>query len=87
MRAPVKLLRRREWQGRHEWYKPDWKISPVEGVFVGVRTYANGTCSGGYNWEDPVNFVADEWIKVALIVQDARHRAVPVPYNECEVIS
>lgn len=87
VRAPVRLLRRRAWRGRNEWYKPDWRPRPVEGMFVGVRTYANGTCAGGYNDDDPIVFVADEWIKVALIVKDARHRAVPVIYDECEVIS
>lgn len=87
VRAPVRLLRRREWRGRHEWYKPDWKNSPVEGMFVGVRTYANGTCTGGANFDDPVEFKADAWVKVALICRDPRHRPIAVLYNECEVIS
>lgn len=87
VRAPVRLLRRRIWRGRHEWYKPEWKSSPVEGIFVGVRTYANGTCLGGAVIDDPIVFQADEWIKVALICRDARTRPIPVLYSECEVVS
>ena len=83
VRAPVRLLRRKLWQGRHEWYKPPWRESPIEGVFVGVRTYANGTCSGGYDRENPVEFHGDEWIKVALICKDSRQRPIPVLYDEC----
>jgi hypothetical protein len=92
VRAPVRLLRRREWQngGRREWVKPEWKSSPVEGVFVGVRTYANGVVMWGSSDAldgDPPYFVADTWLKVALICNDPRQKPTPVLYDECEVIS
>lgn len=81
--APAGLLRRRIWKGRHEWYR---NSSSVEGIFVGERTYANGTCSGGMGYDDPMVFEGDEWIKVALICRDARTKPIPVLYNECEVV-
>jgi hypothetical protein len=91
VRAPVRLLRRRQYcnGGHREWVKPDWKHSPVEGVFVGVRTYANGVVnwgSPGYDGDPPV-FIADKWLKVALICTDPRQKPIPVMYDECEVIS
>jgi len=79
--APCSLSRRKVWRGRHEWYK---KPGAIEGVFVGWRTYANGTCSGGYQYDDPIEFQPDEWIKVALICKDPRQSPIPVLYNECE---
>ncbi len=91
VRAPVRLLRRRDWKngGRRDWAKPEWKTSPVEGVFVGVRTYANGIVEwgGGGIDGDPPYFIADKWLKVALICTDARHRPIPVMYDDCEVVS
>lgn len=86
VRAPGRLLRRREFRGRHEWYKPLWMHAGVEGVFVGVRTYVNGTVSGGFNADDPLVFKGNEWIKVALICSDPRKKPVAVLYDECEVI-
>lgn len=87
VRAPGRLVRRKKWRGRHEWYKPEWSNFPIEGVFVGVRTYVNGTCSAGMDYDDPTVFTGDEWIKVALICKDPRQRPIPVLYNECEVIA
>ncbi len=92
VRAPVRLLRRRQWTngGRREWIKPEWKSSPVLGVFVGVRTYANGVVTWGQNDgydADPPVFCGDKWLKVALICTDARQKPIPVMYDECEVIS
>ena len=85
--APCRLQRRRVWRGRHEWHKPSFIQSPIEGIFVGWRTYANGTCSGGSAFDDPIEFQPDEWIKVALICKDPRHRPIPVLYDECEVVT
>jgi len=55
-------------------------------MFVGVRTYVNGVCQYGNNYDDPTVFIGDEWIKVALICNDPRHAPTPVLYNECEVL-
>lgn len=86
VRAPVRLLRNRQ-SLRRAWYKPPWKSNPIEGVFVGVRTYANGVVEGGMHYDDPAIFIGDEWIKVALICSDPRQKPTPVMYDECEVIS
>ena len=86
VRAPGRLFRRKQCPGRNEWRKPGWKSRPVEGIFVGVRTYVNGTTSVPQNYDDPVVFEGDEWIKIALICEDARHKPVPCLYSECEVI-
>ncbi len=84
--AFVRLQRRRVWRGRHEWYKMPWGGCLIEGTFVGVRTYANGTCSGGCEWDGPIKFHPDEWIKVALICRNPRQKPIPVLYAECHLI-
>ena len=66
---------------RKEWYTPNWaRHKPINGIYIGVRTYQNGTVE----WEDDVGmtFMPDEWIKVALIVTDARQKPIPVLYSD-----
>ncbi len=79
--APNSLYRSKKWRGRHEWREV---LGPVKGVFVGWRTYANGTVE--IDQDAGPLFTADEWIKVALICQDPRHSPVPVLYDECELL-
>jgi hypothetical protein len=80
-----KPLRRRKGATRREWTITSWKIKkPITGIYIGWRTYANGRVEGGINWDDPVYFVPDKFIKVALIVTDERSNPVPVPYETME---
>ena len=82
--APRRILRRRVqcakgW--RKVWYAPDWLKKSVNGIYIGFRTYQNGTVT----WdEEGTYFTADEWIKVALIVEDARQKPIPVLYSNME---
>lgn len=79
-----KPLRRRRGATIREWDTPPWDTKPVEGIYIGWRTYANGVVEGGMNWDDPACFVPKEYIKVALIVPHARANPVPVPYSTME---
>ena len=86
--APKCILRRTVWgtnsrAHRKEWYAPEWMKKSVSGIYIGHRTYANGTVT----WdEDGHSFRADEWIKVALIVENERQKPVPVLFLEMEEI-
>ncbi len=78
--APGHLIRRHR-GNRRFWTKPEWKQPPTTGIYIGVRTYQNGTLL----WDgDDVGyaFSPDEYLKVGLIVTDPRHRPVPVLYSE-----
>lgn len=78
--APGKLFRSREGDVRR-WYRPSWKQRPVTGIYIGVRTYKNGTITWeGY--EEGHTFHPKEYIKVALIVTDVRQNPVPVLFSE-----
>ncbi len=84
--VPRRILRRAVHMGgrnnRKEWYAPDWMKKSVNGIYIGFRTYANGTVT----WDEEGNyFKADEWIKVALIVEDAREKPIPVMYSDMSV--
>ena len=78
--APGHLIRRTR-DGRKTWVRPEWKQIPTIGIYIGVRTYQNGT----RQWEgtdEGMSWTPDEYLKVALIVENQRHRPVPVLYSE-----
>ena len=53
------------------------KAKPVEGIYIGHRTYSNGR--KWYGGDDEGNlYQADEWLEVWLIVPSARENPVPV---------
>ena len=84
--APGRILRQQLCgeTNRKEWHKSPWKQKPIIGIYIGVRTYANGTIA----WEEDIGnvFTADEWVKVALIVESARENPVPVLYEEMTLV-
>lgn len=64
----------KEWR-RHE--------DPVKGLLIGTRTYVNGYVEyNNYRY-----FVPKEYFNVALIVPSWRSNPVPVPLEECELVS
>lgn len=82
VRAPGRIFRQRQGSIR-KWYKPTWRQKPIEGIYIGVRTYANGIAE----WYDyGTEFTANEHIKVALIVQSTRTKPIPVMYDDVELI-
>lgn len=62
--------------------RKEWEscAAPVRGVYIGWRTYANGTIQ--YEFEDGYSFSATEHFKIALIVTDERQNPVPVMFDE-----
>ena len=58
------------------------KPKPVEGIFVGWRTYANGT----YDYSD-CYFEGTERFEVWLIVPDIRSKPVPVLPEHCRTVA
>ncbi len=64
------------------WGPPKYRNKTIKGIYIGWRTYANGNIH--YNYEDGKTFLANEHIKVALIVESLRTRPIPVLYSEME---
>ncbi len=80
--APGRIVKSRAGDKR-KWYKPTGRQKPVEGVYMGRRTYANGTVS----FEDDVrDFHPDEFLKVGLIVTSTRTNAIPVFYDDITAV-
>jgi len=53
------------------------KAKPVEGIYIGHRTYSNGRKWYGGDDEGTL-YQADEWFEVWLIIPSARENPVPV---------
>ena len=76
-----RLVRCEHWKRkvRHKvWESGFMDNELIEGIFVGYRTYANGTLE--YRKYESA-FTADEHFKVALIVPNTRTNAIPVMYD------
>ena len=56
---------------------------PVDGIYIGFRTYADGEIRGGI--DEGTYFVAKRHIKVALIVPNERAKPIPVLFVDMEV--
>jgi len=52
------------------------KAKPVEGIYIGYRTYSTGTV----HWDSDYGneYTPEEWYEVWLIVPNVRSRPVPV---------
>ncbi len=89
VRATNPLRRHRNYTTRrNEWITPSWSTkTPTEGMVVGLRTYWDGVCSGGFNMEDPVSFKGDKALKVALICSNVRHKPVAFLVENCAACS
>lgn len=83
VRAPARLSRRYGCINDVRTWEPTG--GPIEGIYVGRRTYANGVGKGGYHPEDGPRYLdVTERVKVGLIVVDPRHNPVPVLYEDLE---
>lgn len=85
VRAPGKVSR--VYDGlteRHLWKRSTW-AKPVEGIFVGDRSYQTGKSHWGDGEDEGSYFVQDGTVRIALIALNPRHNPVPVLYSECEL--
>lgn len=78
--APGVLRRRSGPDGARWWERASW-AGPVSGMYIGYRYYKNGKVEYG-GLEEGNIFHADEQIKIALIVPDARQKPIPVLFSE-----
>ena len=81
--APGRIIKSREGDKR-EWYKPSWRQKPVEGVYMGCRTYSNGTTT--IDEDGGRNFHPEEYLKIGLIVTSTRTNPIPVLYDDISVM-
>jgi len=83
VRAPNGYVRRLYGnRGECTWGRYSWQNKPIEGIFIGKRTYWNG--KRFYDGDGYPYFERAEQVPVALIVTSARTNPVPVPYDELE---
>lgn len=59
------------------------KLKPIEGHYIGKRTY----CNGSYYWEDEIMCMHNkEALKVALVVVNERTNPIPVLMKDLEIV-
>jgi hypothetical protein len=89
VRAKDQLARKMHHNGRKEWVRyVDYirRAKPIEGIYIGCRTYQNGRTMGGYHRDDPLYFEPDGYVSVWLIVRRGNENPVPVLPEDVEVI-
>jgi hypothetical protein len=74
--SPTRLFRRQTGKKR-TWVPVD---HPVEGIYIGWRTYSNGEIEWSY--DEPTVWHPKEYLKVALIVPSIREAPIPVLFSE-----
>ena len=82
--APGRLFKQRDGPKRG-WHKQSWKQKPVEGIYIGRRTYACGVVT----WEADYGMVfhPQSYLSVGLIVTDTRHNPIPVLFDELQSVN
>ena len=82
VRSESRLIRRHLGDGNLVWSRE--KIQ-TKGLLVGTRTLINGKryFDSTYGWE----FYPKEYISIALIVPNWRQNPVPVPLEDCELVT
>lgn len=78
----TKTISRWEFQQEGGKTKIRWKTfecrSPIKGIYIGWRTVSDGykTWNG-----DHIEWVAETYFQIALIVTDPRQKPIPVPFS------